>query len=143
LGIGFDRLEQVLNDTEEQISSWGGNNRPWVIAGAIGLILGSLAGTARWILLGMSLQRAEIGVLAMMAVQKISLRLAVVMLGCTAIGAGIYLIFRTFRRQKLAYPHADMDFKSENLANRYTFWDEHNVPGGLVNSKGRYSGLCL
>lgn len=143
LGIGFDRLEQVLHDTEEQIYSWRGNNRALVIAGAIGLIVGSLAGTARWIIFGMSLRRAEIGALSMMAVHKISLRLAVVMLGCTAIGVGIYLIFRTFRRRKLAYPPADMDFRSENLANRYTFWDEPNVKGQLVNSTGRYSGLSL
>jgi hypothetical protein len=54
LRVGFERLEGVLGDAEEQISTWGGNKR-WIHAGLTGLLIGTVPGIARWILIGMSM----------------------------------------------------------------------------------------
>jgi hypothetical protein len=53
LRLGFDRLEELLLSTEEQISSWGGN-KSWILAGLAGIMIGTTVGMWRWLFIGMS-----------------------------------------------------------------------------------------
>jgi hypothetical protein len=50
--MGFDSLRNVLDQTEERVSSWSKDNRIWIVSGAVGFVAGISAQAARRMLIG-------------------------------------------------------------------------------------------
>ncbi len=54
LGAGFEKLGEVLDQTEERVSSWSKDDRKWILIGVVGFVMGTSAGFIRWIVFGKS-----------------------------------------------------------------------------------------
>ena len=58
---GFEKLGEVLDHTEERLSSWSKDDRVWIIAGIIGFAIGISTGLMRWIMFGISRSKSTQG----------------------------------------------------------------------------------
>ena len=54
LGTRFEKLGEVLDQTEERMSSLSKDDFIWVLSGVVGFFMGSSAGFIRWIMFGKS-----------------------------------------------------------------------------------------
>lgn len=142
LETGFDRLGNVLDHTEQRISSWNRDSRIVMVAGVVGFAMGTSVGMTRWIVMGTSTSDLLImGLFGSIILSQVRLPTTINLttLVCVSIASGIsHSIFQYYRRRPQPHLRHQYDF----IAGR----SQHDLQRGDQNGytrEARYASLCI